>query len=144
MSNCICSEINARNCPVHQGDADKAKSREFWISPTYIDIRGLYNYVDDSKAIDSIHLIEYSAFTALQAENERLKSIIAKEMSENDEFGAEYVHVSILKAEIAKLKEAYGVVRSDMKEILEVVGTSTQTNKIARESISKAEGELLK
>ncbi len=46
----------------------------------------------------------FTEIESLRAENSNLKSIIAKEMSENDEFGAEYVHVNILKAENAELK----------------------------------------
>ena len=36
----------------------------------------------------------------LKEENENLKKIIAKELSENDEFGAEFVHVNILKEKL--------------------------------------------
>ncbi len=42
--------------------------------------------------------------TALIIETRRLKRIIAKELSENDELGCEYVYVQALKAEIADLK----------------------------------------
>jgi hypothetical protein len=42
----------------------------------------------------------------LKAENENLKSIIAKELSENDEFGAEFVHVNILREKLINIIEA--------------------------------------
>lgn len=41
-----------------------------------------------------------------KAEIERLKKLIAKELNENDELGAEYTYVNILKAENAKLRAA--------------------------------------
>lgn len=40
----------------------------------------------------------------LQNENKNLKKIIAKELSENDELGCEFVYVAILKDEIELLK----------------------------------------
>lgn len=47
----------------------------------------------------------------LKAENENLKSIIAKELSENDEFGAEFVHVNILKEKLRIAVDALKEVR---------------------------------
>jgi hypothetical protein len=41
----------------------------------------------------------------LQQENANLRAIIAKELSENDDFGSEFVITSILKEEIAKLRD---------------------------------------
>lgn len=101
---------------------DKAKPREFWIVDSS-QMNGQQTRVYNMEpkwligAVEWTRAIELSAFTALQAENERLKSIIAKEMSENDEFGAEYVHVNILKEENAKLRAAYGVVREALEKI---------------------------
>lgn len=40
----------------------------------------------------------------LRAENERLKKILAREMSENDEIGSEFVYVGILKTENIRLR----------------------------------------
>jgi len=40
----------------------------------------------------------------LMAENSNLKNIIAKELSENDEFGAEFVIVNILKEKLKELE----------------------------------------
>lgn len=54
--------------------------------------------------IDVVYERIYNRLKSLREENERLKKIIAKELSENDEFGAEFVHVSILKNEIELLK----------------------------------------
>ena len=48
----------------------------------------------------------------LWRENENLRAIIRKELSENDEFGAEYVHVSILRRENEEL-------RKEIKELKE-------------------------
>ena len=53
----------------------------------------------------------FKRISALEAENRNLKSIIAKEISENDEFGAEYVIASILRKENAKLREALKAVQ---------------------------------
>jgi hypothetical protein len=47
----------------------------------------------------------------LEAENCNLKSIIAKELSCNDDFCSEFVIASILRAENAKLREALNAVQ---------------------------------
>lgn len=47
----------------------------------------------------------------LMAENENLKKIIAKELSENDEFGAEFVHVNILREKLQIAVDALKEVR---------------------------------
>ena len=47
-----------------------------------------------------------SEIKELELENERLKKIIAKELSENDELGSEFVLVNILKKQNAKYKDA--------------------------------------
>lgn len=54
-----------------------------------------------------VSVIEKSAFDAQAEEIERLKKIIAKELSENDELGAEFVYVNILKEEINKMATKY-------------------------------------
>jgi hypothetical protein len=70
-NNCVCHETSSRNCPVHQ-NAREEKPREFWIT------------VDDHKCLDAYwrepqiayqtyHVIEHSAYAALQKENELLK-----------------------------------------------------------------------
>lgn len=48
--------------------------------------------------------VEKSALVAANAEIERLNKIIAQEINENDELGAEYTYVRILKDENEKLK----------------------------------------
>jgi hypothetical protein len=58
---------------------------------------------------------------SLQSEKSNLKAIIAKELSENDDFGAEYVIASILKEENAKLREALRFY-ADHEEMLDFVG----------------------
>lgn len=42
----------------------------------------------------------------LEAENKRLERIIAKELTENDELGSEFVYVGALKAQNKQLREA--------------------------------------
>jgi hypothetical protein len=53
----------------------------------------------------------------LWKENENLRAIIRKELSENDEFGAEYVHVSILRRENEELREKLKVALKALDEI---------------------------
>lgn len=48
-------------------------------------------------------LIEKANYDKILEENENLKKIIAKELSENDEFGSEFVLVNILKDKNAEL-----------------------------------------
>lgn len=48
----------------------------------------------------------YQSAHKVDIEVQNLKSIIAKELSENDAFGSEYVIASILREENAKLKAA--------------------------------------
>ena len=45
-------------------------------------------------------------YEKLQQENDRLKKIIAKELSENDDLGCEFVYVNILKQENKIMREA--------------------------------------
>lgn len=45
------------------------------------------------------------AYEKLQGENERLHRVIAKELTENDEIGAEYTYVVCLQDENRKLRE---------------------------------------
>jgi len=53
--------------------------------------------VENSKAL-------MSRIAQLSSEVERLTKLIAKELNENDELGAEYTYVNILKAEVERLK----------------------------------------
>ena len=48
----------------------------------------------------------------LMAENENLKKIIAKELSENDEFGAEFVHVNILREKLKIAVDALNEIKA--------------------------------
>ena len=50
----------------------------------------------------------------LQTENANLKKIIAKELSENDEFGSEFVIVSILKEREQKLLEVIDMMKTTL------------------------------
>lgn len=53
-----------------------------------------------------LEVIVGNATEKLRTENQRLKKIIAKELSENDELGCEYTYVNILKDENQRLREA--------------------------------------
>lgn len=53
----------------------------------------------------------------LEAENERLKKILAQEASENDELGAEYILVTLQREEIGKLKVKIEKLREAMIKI---------------------------
>lgn len=75
-------------------------AREFWL---HKDAGGTadpdYQSLKPSECVDEyIHVIEYSAYA-------NLKKIIAEEISENDEFGSEFVIAGILRAENQKLKQ---------------------------------------
>jgi len=59
-----------------------------------------------------LHVIEYSAVEKLQAEVERLKQVVEWNLSNNDEYGCEFLGITIvrdqnkkLEAEIAELKK---------------------------------------
>lgn len=43
--------------------------------------------------IEYVDVIDYESYQRLLDANKNLEKIIAKELSENDEFGAEFVHV---------------------------------------------------
>ena len=58
-------------------------------------------------------------FQKLQKENENLKAIIAKELSENDEFGCEFVLTTILKAENEVLKTKFNKIKELVQEFAE-------------------------
>ncbi len=79
MSTCICGEINARNCPVHQGET---KPREFWMKHLPRQMRddlGDWCVCDSKCKCDGdknnpiVHVIEYSALEKAQKEIESLK-----------------------------------------------------------------------
>lgn len=57
----------------------------------------------------------------LEAENEQLKRIIAKELSENDALGSEFVYVGALKEQLRRYREA-------LKEIKNVVEAGVHEN----------------
>lgn len=80
--------------------------------------------------------VELSEYAQLKQENENLKKIIAKELNENDEFGAEFVHVCILKQENERLTEDrnfYAKATSDVT--LEALRLNAD-NKRLREALS--------
>ena len=56
---------------------------------------------------DKVKVIEHSAYQRLIEANKKLENIISKELSENDEFGAEFVIKHILQQDIEDRKEAY-------------------------------------
>ncbi len=47
------------------------------------------------------------------AEVERLNKIIAKELSENDELGAEYTYVNALRGEVERLRDIIDLYEAD-------------------------------
>lgn len=53
----------------------------------------------------------------LLAEIDRLNSIILKELTENDELGAEYTYVLLLKEEISRLRKYEKKVSENEKEL---------------------------
>jgi hypothetical protein len=63
----------------------------------------------------------YCQCAKLHEENERLKKIIAKEFSENDELGCEYVYVNLLKEKLATanvaLEKIAFIAKDAMKKI---------------------------
>lgn len=84
---------------------------------------------------------------ALESEVERLKRIVARELSENDELGSEYVYVVALKEDNIRLREALTSIacldkpkqrlikywmRLTKMQCAEVLATDTQ---IARETL---------
>ena len=65
--------------------------------------------------VDSNELLAlFETIAQLHAEIANLKSIIAKELSENDEFGSEFVLVNILKSELETARR----VREKLKDSL--------------------------
>lgn len=80
-------------------------------------------------AATSLHTAEAKTeIDKLKAENENLKKIIAKELSENDEFGAEFVHVNILKEklkiavdDLKKLEEENSELLKQLNKIQEAI-----------------------
>lgn len=58
--------------------------------------------------------ISDSRVSNLNEENDRLKKIIAKELSENDEFGSEFVMINILKEKLSVAKEALKQTKIEM------------------------------
>lgn len=55
---------------------------------------------------ESMNRLHLKTMKQLENENEKLKRIIAKELTENDELGCEFVYVNILKRANAELIEA--------------------------------------
>jgi hypothetical protein len=60
----------------------------------------------------------------LLAENDRLRKIIARELSENDELGAEYTYICVMKeandqqqAEIKRLEEQVAWLKAELEGI---------------------------
>lgn len=77
MSKCICGEINARHCPVHN---ESVNHREWWINLKEIEIWEMKENAPEG----SILVVEYSAFEQLREENEQLKLQIQKERRKSE------------------------------------------------------------
>lgn len=83
---------------------NKGENRECY------DTRMLYeinDYLENASntTFDNVYNIMLKRTQRLETEIKNLKSIIAKELNENDEFGKEYVITTILQDENAKLRE---------------------------------------
>src|SRR5260221_705971 len=52
------------------------------------------------------NVVPLEDYDKLKAENIKLKRIIAKELTENDELGSEFVYVTIMKREVQGYREA--------------------------------------
>ncbi len=87
MTNCICGEINARNCPVHQ-----VNYREFWINiefaQPYPD-ENCTRYPAFNKDLGKSHHLHVIEYAALQAEQERHVDDVAKLQKELNEARAD-------------------------------------------------------
>lgn len=97
---------------------------------------------DDIMYHEKVHVIEISALESLQAENQKLKDIIAKCPNENDDLGAEFVHVQILQE---KLKEEKRLRQDTKKQMLRFCDQVIEKDKLieeARKLLLKAYGEL--
>lgn len=55
----------------------------------------------------------------LRAENARLLRVIAKELTENDDLGAEFTYVNALKAENSMLKEEFSELQKQAFPLIE-------------------------
>lgn len=102
------------------------KAREFWIideTPysTWVSSKPLHSA--DTK--EEVHVIEFSAFSKLQKENERLKKeLVAKRtldamLADNKEICEQYDENDRLVAENQNLRDAVKVLRDALGEILD-------------------------
>ena len=62
-------------------------------------------------------------YEKLKAQNENLKKIIAKELSENDELGSEFVYVNLLKEQVKDYEQALCYSVNLAREVLKKWGS---------------------
>lgn len=94
--------------PPNKTQAETEKPREYWIDDYGDAYKSILELWKETKHGPIIHVIEYAYHEAvvakLKAENKLLTKLIAKELSENDELGAEYIYVVILKDKLKELE----------------------------------------
>lgn len=96
---------------------------------------------DIEKVVGSTWEAERKLRAELIAEVRRLRRVIAKELTENDELGCEYTYVNVLKRENGKLREqrnAYIKTASTMKEFGEA-----QVNELIASKDAEIENDVL-
>jgi len=72
-----------------------------------------------AKLGNALHMVEYDAYLSLKEDNLRLRGALAREFNENDEFGAEYLGITILREENNRLREYNIVISKGLNRIIE-------------------------
>lgn len=72
---------------------------------------------------------------ALEAEIERLKKIITKELTENDDLGSEFVYVQALKGENARLTQQNEIMREALEDLLSNVALDWYVQQFAQKEV---------
>lgn len=82
--------------------------------------------------------IGWDGVKELLDEIDRLRRIIAKELSENDELGAEYTYVHTLKERLNVARDALYQIQTNLSADISVGGI--QAEKLAHEALAKIGG----
>lgn len=112
---------------------------------------------------DETEVIEYSAYEAVCKERDelgnktaemnvalakqeieiyRLSRVIAKELSENDELGAEYTYVNSLRADLAIAKEALEKISKNKTDDCEIYTMGCDCDDEAKNALTKLGGAM--